>query len=114
MNIEKSVTKIDRVQQKHHASAFMFAVFKKYGEDNGGYMAALLTYYGFLTIFPMLLIFVTVLQLWFHNDQLVQQQVGTSVGHFFPLLGDELQQNIQGMRRTGIGLAAGLLIAIYG
>lgn len=105
---------IDKWQQQHHVPAFAFAVFKKYSEDNGGYMAALLTYYGFLSLFPLLLVFVTLLQFWFRNDHIVQQQVSTSVGHFFPLLGTQLQENIHGLRRTGIGLAIGLLIAIYG
>ncbi len=114
MNTQKYVSALDRWQQNHRVSSIIFAVFKKYGEDKGGYMAALLTYYGFLSLFPLLLVFVTLLQLWFHNDHIVQQQVSTSVGHFFPLLGTQLQENIHGVRGTGFGLIVGLLIAIYG
>jgi uncharacterized BrkB/YihY/UPF0761 family membrane protein len=36
-------------------------VVKKYGDDGGGREAALITYYGFLSIFPLLLIGVAVL-----------------------------------------------------
>jgi membrane protein len=114
MDINKFVKKIDAVQQKRKGTAFIYAVIKKYGEDNGGYQAALLTYYGFLSLFPLLLVLVTVLQLWFKNDPQFQHEVSTSVGHFFPLLGSQLQENIHGMKRVGVGLVVGLLFTIYG
>ena len=94
--------------------SFVIAVFKKYGEDHGGYQAALLTYYGFLSLFPLLLVLVTVLQLWFHNDPVVRQQVSTSVGHFFPQIGSDLQTQIRGLRRVGLGLAVGIIVTLYG
>src|SRR5690242_16862816 len=114
MDINRVVRKLDRAQQRRSVPAFVYALFKKYGDDNGGYQAALLTYYGFLSLFPLLLVLVTLLQLWFRNDHVVQQEVSTSVGHFFPLLGTQLQENIHGMRRAGVGLVVGLLITLYG
>jgi YihY family inner membrane protein len=114
MSIDPIVKKIDGWQQRCKPVAFLYAVVKKYGEDNGGYQAALLTYYGFLSLFPLLLVLVTVLQLWFHNNPAVQAEVGTSVGHFFPLLGQQLEKQIHSMRGAGAGLAIGLLITVYG
>jgi hypothetical protein len=40
---------------------FPYAVVKKYGDDAGGLQAALITCYGFLSIFPLLLLGVAVL-----------------------------------------------------
>ncbi len=40
---------------------FPLAVLSKFVDDQGGYLAALLTYYGFLSLFPLLLLLVTVL-----------------------------------------------------
>jgi YihY family inner membrane protein len=114
MDIGRTAKKIDAWQQRRAPIAFIYAVFKKYSEDNGGYQAALLTYYGFLSLFPLLLVLVTILQLWFHNDPTVRAEVATSVGHFFPLLGTQLQQQIHGMRSAGLGLVVGLLITLYG
>lgn len=114
MDINRATKKLDAWQQRHVSVAFAYAVIKKYGEDNGGYQAALLTYYGFLSLFPLLLVLVTVLQLWFQNNPTVQSEVSTSVGHFFPLLGTQLQRQIHGMRSAGLGLAIGLLITVYG
>ena len=51
----------DRVQRQHGLLGFPYAVIKKYGDDDGGREAALITYYGFLSIFPLLLLGVAVL-----------------------------------------------------
>ena len=51
----------DRLQRKHGALGFPYAVVKKYGDDEGGRQAALITYYGFLSVFPLLLLGVAVL-----------------------------------------------------
>jgi membrane protein len=51
----------DRLQRKHAVLGFPYAVVKKYGDDEGGRQAALITYYGFLSIFPLLLLGVAIL-----------------------------------------------------
>jgi uncharacterized BrkB/YihY/UPF0761 family membrane protein len=51
----------DRLQREHGVLGFPYAVIKKYGDDAGGREAALITYYGFLSIFPLLLVGVAVL-----------------------------------------------------
>lgn len=112
--IEATVRKLDLLQQRFPVLGLPFAVLKKYGDDSGGYQAALITYYGFLSVFPLLLVLLTVLQLFFHNDATVKHQVATGVSHFFPGIGDLLEQNVHSLRRSGIGLAVGLLLTLYG
>jgi uncharacterized BrkB/YihY/UPF0761 family membrane protein len=51
--------KADSAQQRFQPSAFVFGVVKKYGDDNGGVLAANLTYTAFVSIFPLLLVLVT-------------------------------------------------------
>src|SRR5438105_2109314 len=114
MNVTRFVKRFDAWQQAHPAVSFPLAVIKKYGEDSGGYQAALLTYYGFLSLFPLLLVLVTLLQIWFHNDPTFQHEVSTSVGHFFPIVGSQLENQIRGMRGAGTGLIIGVLFALYG
>lgn len=53
------LTRLDAIQRVHRPTAFGYAVLKKYGDDRGGYLAALIAYYGFLSIFPLLLAFFT-------------------------------------------------------
>jgi membrane protein len=50
----------DRLQQRHALLGFPYAVVRKYGDDGGGREAALITYYGFLSIFPVLLLGVAI------------------------------------------------------
>ncbi len=45
----------DGLQRRHGVLGFPYAVMKKYGDDGGGREAALITYYGVLSIFPLLL-----------------------------------------------------------
>lgn len=112
--IERTVQKIDVFQQRHPAFGLPFAVLKKYGDDSGGYQAALITYYGFLSVFPLLLVLLTVLQIFFHDDASVKHQVASGVSHFFPGIGGLLEENVHSMRRSGIGLAIGLVLTLYG
>ena len=51
----------DRFQQRHPWLGFPLAVLHKYADDQGGYLAATITYYGFFAIFPLLLVLTTVL-----------------------------------------------------
>jgi membrane protein len=105
---------LDRTQRKHPFFSFPFAVIKKYGEDQGGYQAALLTYYSFLSIFPALLVTTTAVQWLLHDDSHLKQRVITSVTDFFPLIGGQLQQNVHGFSKTGLPLLIGLLVLLYG
>ena len=59
--VNRIVAWADRLQRTHGALGFPYAVVKKYGDDEGGRQAALITYYGFLSIFPLLLLGVAVL-----------------------------------------------------
>jgi len=114
MQVNKIIDKIDKFQQRHPVFALPYAIIKKYGDDDGGYQAALITYYGFLSIFPLMLVLVTLLQILFHNDPTVKQEVAESIGHFFPLLGQQLQQNVHSLHGAGVGLVVGIILTLYG
>src|SRR5215468_12717309 len=59
--VNRVIAWADRLQRKHGVLGFPYAVVKKYGDDAGGREAALITYYGFLSVFPLLLLGVAVL-----------------------------------------------------
>ncbi|GIF21258.1 uncharacterized BrkB/YihY/UPF0761 family membrane protein [Actinoplanes tereljensis] len=54
------VTWADRRQRRNGGWAFAWAVLRKYLDDDGPRQAALITYYGFLSLFPLLLLGVAV------------------------------------------------------
>ena len=59
--VDRTIAWADRLQREHGVLGFPYAVVKKYIDDAGGRQAALITYYGFLSIFPLLLLGVAVL-----------------------------------------------------
>ena len=61
--VEKALRKVDATQQRFTPPAFVFGVIKKYGDDNGGVLVSNLAYSAFVSLFPLLLILVTILGL---------------------------------------------------
>lgn len=105
--------RVDTIQQRFRPTAFAFGVAKKFGDDRGGALAAELTYYGFLSIFPSLLIFVTVLG--FVGNQSVSDSVIGSTLARFPVIGQQIGKNVSHpLPGSGVGLAIGLLLLLYG
>ena len=61
--VERLLRAADRFQQRHRLLAIPVGVVRKFGDDQAGKHAALLAYYGFLSLFPTLLLLATVLGL---------------------------------------------------
>ena len=66
--------RFDAFQRRHRWAALPIAVVYKFVDDQGAYLAALLTYYGFLSLFPLLLLGVTVLGYVLHDDPAAQPE----------------------------------------
>ncbi len=108
------VSKLDEYQRRHRWLGLPIAVVYKFVDDLGGYLAALITYYGFLSLFPLLLIFSTVLGFLLPADPQLQQQLIDSALSQFPIIGDQLTSSAQPLRGSGSGLVIGILVALYG
>lgn len=89
-------------------------MFKKYGDDQAGNQAALIAYYGFFSIFPLMLVAVTVLGIVLAHDPHLQGKVLNSALKNFPVIGTQIRHNIHSLNRTGIGLGLGLVGTFYG
>ena len=112
--IERMLRALDRFQQGHTVLGFPVAVAKKYGDDQAGKHAALLAYYGFLSLFPLLLVFVTLLGYALANNQELQQQIIDTLIAQFPVLGSQIQDSITTIQGSGIGLVVGILGTLWG
>lgn len=105
--------RLDRFQRRHPVVEFPLAVLYKYIDDSGGYLAALIAYYGFVSLFPLLLLMSTVLGFVLAGDTHLQQQLLNSALHQFPVVGAQLSDP----KRIGggtVGLIIGVLGSIYG
>jgi len=112
--MKKVLGRLDAWQQRHRVPAFVVAVVKKYGDDRGSQLAALITYYGFLALFPLLLVFVTVLGYVAHDDPGLRRDLLDTALADFPVVGQELRRNVGALGGNGIALVVGLLALVWG
>ena len=112
--VEKLVSWVDGAQQDHTWLAFPVAVWKKFGDDQAGNLAALIAYYGFAALFPLLLVLVTVLDIVLRNDPALKDQVLNSAFGQFPVIGPQLQSSVHGLNETGPALVIGLILTFLG
>jgi len=101
----------DSFQRRHRAVAIPLAVQRKYSADEGGNLAASTAYYGFFSLFPLLLVFVTVLgYVLGSHPHLEERIVGSTLGRF-PVIGPQLQ--VHALHGSGFALAIGLIGALW-
>lgn len=113
--IREVLTAIDGWQQRHRWVAFPLAVVKKFGRDRGGSLAALVAYYGFLSLFPLLLVAITVLGYVLAGHPSLQSSLEDSILGRFPVIGDQLHANVD-HPLTGhpLGLGVGIAGLLWG
>ncbi len=105
--------RFDAYQRRHPKVGFPIGVIYKFGEDQGPYLAALITYYGFLSLFPLLLLFTSVLGFVLDGRPELQQEILDSALSQFPVIGDELATP-QGLQGSVGAIIVGGLVALYG
>lgn len=89
------------------------AIFYKYADDQGNYLSAILTYYAFIAIFPLLLLASSILGFFLQNNPDLAESILNSALASFPIVGDELGRP-GGLQGSVAGVVVGTLAAIYG
>jgi len=109
--IERMVRRIDELQRPRTWLAFPFAVFKKFGDDGAGNLGALIAYYGFFSLFPLLLVLVTVLGLVLRGHPALRDSIVNSALGQFPVIGRQIQAN--SLSVSGVALVIGIVGAVW-
>ena len=113
--IEGTIRRIDGLQQRHTSSAFLFGVVKKFGDDNAGNLTIQITYTMFVTIFPLLLLLVTILGIVLADNPSDRSRVLNSALGQFPIIGQQLGHNLHAIKRSSVfGLVFGIGGLVYG
>jgi YihY family inner membrane protein len=116
--VERMIRRVDATQQRHTPAAFVFGVVKKFGDDNGGVLVSNLAYSAFVSLFPLLLILLTILGLIASADKSFRESaVKNAVANQIPLIGQTLTSSsgVQQLHRASvIGLIVGLLFLTWG
>ena len=111
--LTRVVASVDAWQRRHALGGFPLAVLKKFGEDRASSLAALVAYYAFFSLFPLLLAFVSILGFVLEDNPELRQDVVDSALARIPVIGAELRGDVQPLTGSGIALAVGLAGALW-
>lgn len=105
--------RLDRAQRRHRWLGIPTAVVFKYADDHGPYLAALITYYGFLALFPLLLLLTSVLGFLLQDEPGLTEQIMDTAISQFPVLGSQLGTP-DGLQGSGFAVVVGAIVALWG
>jgi membrane protein len=106
--------RVARLQQRRPFLAVLFGTYKKFSDDQAGYLAALIAYYGFASLLPLLLLLISFLELVTSSDQVLRDQLLHSALSQYPGVAAELKSGARSQGSTEFALGAGLVFTIYG
>jgi membrane protein len=112
MDFLAPVKAFDRYQQRTRWLAIPMAVVKKFGDDQAGNLAALVAYYAFFSIFPILLVFATVLGFVLQGHPGDVKSVENTIRNQIPAVGSLLP--IEGLRGSVLAIVIGSVTALLG
>ena len=101
----------DRVQQRRPWLAFPLAVYQKFSDDQAGNLASLLAYYAFFSVFPLLLVMVTVLGFVLQGSPSLQDKVFDTALGFFPIIGRH--DALHPLTGSIVALVVGIALALW-
>jgi membrane protein len=107
------VDRLDGLQRRRRALGLPLAVVYKFFDDQGNYLAATITYYAFVAIFPLMLISSSVLGFVVQGDEALKEQLLDSALGRFPIVGDQLGRP-EGLQGSATAVVVGAVTALYG
>jgi len=111
MDLLGPIRKFDQLQQKHTVLAVPAATLKKFQDDNAANFAVIVAFYAFFSLFPLLLVFVTILGYVLSGDHSAFVSVRDSVLGHFPVIGNTIEHDrLQG---SALALIAGMVLFLY-
>ena len=112
------LAKIDKLQRRRPILGFPLAVFKRYGEDHGGWLGSLISYYGFFSLYPLLVVFATVAT-WIFKDrpetlQRILEALWSKVPFASGTLSAEVDEQVKSLSGHSPTLILSLIVTLWG
>ncbi|MCK5892157.1 MAG: YihY/virulence factor BrkB family protein [Aeromicrobium sp.] len=108
-----TIGRFDAFQRRHRLLGLPLAVIYKYFDDQGPYLAAIIAYYAFFAIFPILLIGTSVLGFFLQGDPELRDRLLDTALSQFPIVGDQLGRP-EGLSGSTTAIVIGVVTALYG
>lgn len=112
--INQIIQSLDRRQRSHTVVAFGYSIIKKYSDDEAGYKAALLTYYGFLSLFPLLLVLASIVSSLAAHHVPFGERLLDDMAAYVPLIGGDIVSHVHRIGGNGVALAVGIILTLFG
>jgi membrane protein len=111
--VTRWLDKADKLQQSRPWLAVPVATWKTFSDNQAGNLAALIAYYAFASLFPLLLVAYSTLDLIARNNATLARRL-TSALKNYPVIGMHLGGTASnGLNKTGFALAIGILLTLY-
>jgi len=110
----RAAAAMDRFQSRRPWAAVPVAVLRKSSDDQAGYLAALICYFGFVALFPLLLIFVTILDVTLKSHPELHRDLLNSALTQYPVIGDQINNSLGEVSGTGLQLGVGIGVLLLG
>jgi YihY family inner membrane protein len=104
----------DGLQRRHPVLGFPLAVQKRYVEDRGGWLAAIITYYGFFALIPLLLVLVTVMSIVLRDDPTMLDRILNAVWDQLPFVGEDIRRSVQPVAGDPRVVVVAMVVALWG
>lgn len=108
-----TVDRLDAYQRKHRSVGLPLGVIYKFVDDQGAYLAALITYYALLSVFPLLLLLTSILGFIVQDNEQLRETLLDGVLAQIPVIGEDLGTP-SGLEGNVFAVVIGSLTAIYG
>ena len=109
----RPIGRVDAFQRKHRFVGAPLGVIYKYFDDQGANLSAILTYYAFIAIFPLLLLSTSILGFVLQGNNGLRDRLLDSALSQFPIIGDQLGRP-EGLQGSTGAIVVGALTATYG
>ncbi|GAB96555.1 YihY family inner membrane protein [Kineosphaera limosa] len=104
--------RLDGFQRRHPVLGVPVAVIYKFLDDQGVYLAALIAFYGFISIFPLFLLLTSILGFVLDNDPELREAILETAMAQLPVIGGQIRA--QELSGSFVAVTIGGLTALYG
>jgi len=108
-----SLRRLDSWQQSHAVLAIPVAVIKKFVDDGADTLGVQVAYWGFFSVFALLLVFASILGFVFESNPDLQHQLLDSTLERMPVIGPQISGDIGSLTGSAVALAVGVAGALW-
>ena len=111
--LDQWLERVDDFQQGHRFVSIPLAVWRKFSDDDGGKLASLISYYAFISIFPLLIVLATVASRVLANDPAAADAFVQSAAGSFLSIGSDDSGTIKPLDVAGPHSRSRALVALW-